>query len=71
MQRSLGRHNRTALGQISLPDGPDNRGVIDRIIRSLSSLGKQYDESPDRTCLAHPSDEFPPGFLESLELIRD
>lgn len=63
MERSLGRNNRTALGPFSLPDGPDNRGVIDRIIGSLSSLRKPHDESPDHTCLAHPSDEFPPGFL--------
>jgi len=51
--------------------GPANCGVIDRVIGSLSSLRKQYNEPPDHTCLAHSLDEFPPGFLESLELIHD
>ena len=70
MERSLGRHNRTALGQFSLPDWPDNRGVIDRIIGSLSSLRKRHDDFQTTPVWLTLQTSFYRVF-ESLELIRD
>jgi hypothetical protein len=67
----LDRHNGTVLDSLSLLNGPANRGVIDGMIGSLSSLRKQYDEPLDHICLAHPSDESLPVSFETLELINN